>query len=214
MRTPPPGPIRRPPPRPTPTKTPPSRLGKTLPEEFVRKRYQQQLLVVEDHDSEWVAQNYLSSSARPTTPHGIPVPDAAEDFDIDMKLSSAASARPRPETACQDHPHHSGRTAERDGRLQPGDKIVAWPRRTANPWTCSTGPPPRRPLIRGPRGTKVTLSVVPAADVSGRTVKIELTRDEVKLEEAAAKSEVRDVAGSGAVPGAWVSCACPPFTPT
>ena len=53
-------------------------------------------------------------------------------------------------------------------------------------------------LIRGEIGTTVTLSVIPAADVSGTTVKkIAIVRDEIKLEEQAAKARVREVLREG-----------------
>jgi carboxyl-terminal processing protease len=48
-------------------------------------------------------------------------------------------------------------------------------------------------IIRGEKNTKVVLTIITAADPSGPTVKIDLIRDEVKLEERAAKSEIRTV---------------------
>jgi carboxyl-terminal processing protease len=49
-------------------------------------------------------------------------------------------------------------------------------------------------LIRGEKGSKVVLTVIPVAAASTQT-RIEIIRDEVKLEEQAAKSEVRTVPG-------------------
>ncbi|MGQ9662926.1 MAG: carboxy terminal-processing peptidase, partial [Kiritimatiellia bacterium] len=49
-------------------------------------------------------------------------------------------------------------------------------------------------LIRGKKGTRVVLTVVPASDPTGTTTKrVDLIRDEVKLEEQAAKSETRKI---------------------
>ena len=49
-------------------------------------------------------------------------------------------------------------------------------------------------LIRGPKGSKVTLSVIPASDPGGTTVDlIELVRDEIKLEERAAKKKIKEI---------------------
>ncbi len=171
------------------------------PTEFVRKRYQQQLLIVEDHDAEWVVQNYFSAFCQAYDPHTDYLsPAAAEDFDIDMKLSlSGIGAVLAPEDGVPKIIRIiPGGPAERDGRLQPGDKIVAVAQENGEPVDVLHWPLPRAVrLIRGPRGTKVTLSVSPVSDVSGRTVKIELTRDEVKLEEEAAKAEVREAPGAG-----------------
>jgi carboxyl-terminal processing protease len=171
------------------------------PEAFIRKRYEQQLFVVEDHDAEWVAQSYISSFSQAYDPHTEYMSAAAsEDFDIDMKLSlSGIGAVLAPEDGVPKVIRIiPGGPAERDGRLQPGDKIVAVAQDDAAPVDILHWPLSRAVrLIRGPRGTKVVLSVVPASDVSGRTIKLELTRDEVKLEEEAAKVEIREQPGAG-----------------
>jgi carboxyl-terminal processing protease len=169
------------------------------PEEFLRKRYEQQLLVVEDHDAEWVVQYFLSSFCQAYDPHTEFMSAAAsEDFDIDMKLSlSGVGAVLAPEDGVPKVVRIiPGGPAERDGRLKPGDKIVAVAQGEGEPVDILHWPLPRAVrLIRGPRGTKVVLSIVPASDLAGRTVKVDLVRDEVKLEEEAAKSEIREVPG-------------------
>jgi carboxyl-terminal processing protease len=170
------------------------------PEEFIRKRYHQQLLVVEDHDAEWVVQNYLSSFCQAYDPHTEYMSAAAsEDFDIDMKLSlSGVGAVLAPEDGVPKVIRIiPGGPAERDGRLKPGDKIVAVAQGDGEPVDILHWPLTRAVrLIRGPRGTKVVLSVVPASDVSGRTIKLDLIREEVKLEEEAAKADVQEAAGA------------------
>ncbi|MFO7535216.1 MAG: carboxy terminal-processing peptidase [Kiritimatiellia bacterium] len=170
------------------------------PEDFVRKRYQQQFMVVDDHDAEWVVQYYLGSFCQAYDPHTDFLSAASsEDFDIDMKLSlSGVGAVLAPEDGVPKVVRIiPGGPAERDGRLQPGDKIVAVAQGDGEPVDILHWPLTRAVrLIRGPRGTKVVLSVVPASDLSGRTVKLDLVRDEVKLEEEAAKSEIREVPGA------------------
>jgi len=44
-------------------------------------------------------------------------------------------------------------------------------------------------LIHGPRGTEVRLTIIPASDPTSRTV-IKVIRDEIKLEELAAKAKM------------------------
>jgi carboxyl-terminal processing protease len=52
--------------------------------------------------------------------------------------------------------------------------------------------------IRGPKGTRVTLEIVPRSDSSGATKKrIELVRDEIKLEDQAATGHVQKVVLGG-----------------
>jgi carboxyl-terminal processing protease len=170
------------------------------PDAFVRKRYEQQLLVVVDHDAEWVSQNYISSFCQAYDPHTEYMSSSAsEDFDIDMKLSlSGVGAVLVPEDGVPKVVRIiPGGPAERDGRLKPGDKIVAVAQGDGEPIDILHWPLTRAVrLIRGPRGTKVVLSVVPASDVSGRTIKLDLVRDEVKLEEEAAKCEIRELPGA------------------
>jgi len=167
------------------------------PAEFVRKRYQQTLMIIEDHEAEWLVQTYLSAFAQAYDPHTEYFsPETQEDFDIDMKLSlSGVGAVLMPEDGFPKVVRIiPGGPADMDGRLKPGDRIVAVAQENEDPVDIFHWPLSRAVrLIRGPRGTKVTLSVLPAGDVSGRIVKIELIRDEVKLEEEAAKSEVREV---------------------
>ena len=55
--------------------------------------------------------------------------------------------------------------------------------------------------IKGPKGTKVRLDVVPAeAMLDSEPVRIQLTRARVRLEEQAAKSKVIDIPAQGAMP--------------
>ncbi len=94
-----------------------------------------------------------------------------------------------------------GGPAEKDGRLKPGDKIIA----------VAQGNDPAVDIlhlslnktvqmIRGKKGTKVVLTVIPASDASGATTrKIDLVRDEVKLEEQAAKGSTREIKGADGV---------------
>lgn len=176
---------------------PPDEWENLSPSEFVRKRYQQTLTIIEDHESEWVVQTYLSSFAQAYDPHTEYLsPEAQEDFDIDMKLSlSGVGAVLMPEDGFPKVVRIiPGGPAHVDGRLKAGDRIVAVAQGDEEPVDIFHWPLSRAVrLIRGPRGTKVVLSVIPAGDVSGRIVKIELIRDEVKLEEEAAKSEIHEV---------------------
>ena len=68
-------------------------------------------------------------------------------------------------------------------------------------------------MIRGPKGTQVRLTIIPADDSSERRI-VTLIRDEIKLEDQAAKAKVIEVPGSdGQNRDVWGSSTCPHFMP-
>ena len=172
--------------------------AKLAPDEQLRKSYDRFLTIIQDNDETWLLERYLNAFTRAYDPHtDYMSPNSQEDFSIGMALSlqgigavlSSDEGAPRVERLIPGGP------AERDGRLKPGDRIVAVAQGDAEPvdvlhWPLSKAVR----LIRGEKGSKVALSVVPAAAPATQT-RIELIRDEVKLEEQAAKSEVREVRG-------------------
>jgi carboxyl-terminal processing protease len=177
-----------------------SEIDKSLtPDEFVRERYKQfQLLIENNYDSETILQRYLSAFTRSYDPHSDYLsPRGVEDFDISMSLSLVGiGAMLRSEDgAAKITQLIAGGPAETDGRLQPGDKIVAVAQGDEAPVSILHWPLSKAVrLIRGEKGTQVVLTVIPADDTSGmRTKNIDLVRDEVKLEEQAAKGEVREI---------------------
>ncbi len=177
------------------------------PKEKILKRYQQMQTVLHDSDSDWVLQKYLSAFARAYDPHSDYMTDnSSEDFDIEMSLSLVGiGALLRSEDgAAKVVRLIPGGPAARDtspNKLQPGDKIIA----------VAQGDEPavdirHRPLdkivrfIRGKKGTKVVLTVIPATDPMGTTTKtVTLIRDEVKLDQQAASSKVKTYTGADGV---------------
>ena len=169
------------------------------PTEFVRERYKQyQLLIETNFDEETILEKYLSAFARSYDPHSDYLsPRGVEDFDIHMSLSLVGiGAMLRSEDgAAKIQSLITGGPAESDGRLKPGDKIIAVAQGDAEPESILHWPLSKAVrLIRGEKGTQVVLTIIPAGDATGaRTKKIDLIRDEVKLEEQAAKSEIHEV---------------------
>ena len=171
------------------------------PEENIRKRYKQFKIIIEDMDEEAILQRYLSAVAYAFDPHtDYMSPMRKEDFDIDMNLSLCgigASLRSEDGMAkiMEIIPGGPADRDKRDIRLIPNDRIIA----------VGQGDEPvesilHLPLaksvrkIRGKKGTKVVLEVIPASDPSGTTTKIvDLIRDEVKLEAQAATGYVSRV---------------------
>ncbi|MEI6515028.1 MAG: carboxy terminal-processing peptidase [bacterium] len=170
------------------------------PETFMRKRYKQFLMVLEDSDAEFVLQRFFTAFAQAYDPHSeYMTPSSSEDFEIGMKLSlgGIGALLQSEDGAAKIEKIIPGGPAAKDGRLKPGDKIIGLIQEDGEvidilhwPLYKAVG------VIRGKKGSKVVLLVIPASDISGaRTVKIELVRDEVKLEDQEAKGEVVTVPG-------------------
>lgn len=168
------------------------------PEVTITKRYKQFMIVIQDMDEEAILQRYLGSVATAYDPHSDYLsPMRKEDFDIDMNLSLCGiGAQLRSEDGMARITEIiSGGPADRDKReirLIPGDKIIG-----VGQGDEAIEDIVHLPLnkavrkIRGEKGTKVVLNVIPAADPSGTTTKrVDLIRDEVKLEEQAATGRV------------------------
>jgi carboxyl-terminal processing protease len=177
---------------------------KLAPKAFILERYEQYLTTLEDSDSEWVLQKYLSAFAKSYDPHcDYMSPATEEDFDIEMKLSLfgiGAMLRPEDGTA-KIVSLVPGGPADRDEsktHLRPGDKIIAVAQDTEKSVSILHWPLYKSVrLIRGEKGTRVVLTVIPATDPTETTTKtVALIRDEVKLEDRAAKSTLKAVTDS------------------
>ena len=177
------------------------------PQEMIKTRYKQFSTVIEDSDSEWVLQRYLSAVAHAYDPHSDYMsPSVLEDFNIEMKLSlvgigALLGAEDGAAKIMRVIPGGPADRDKRDIRLVPGDKIIAVGQGNDPPKDILHLPLREIvKLIRGPKDTKVTLVVIPAADPAGTTTKIvDIVRGEVKLEESAAKHKVEQVADDGGV---------------
>ena len=168
------------------------------PEAFVLKRYRQFLQVLNDSDDEWVADRFFSAFTQAYDPHSEYLSAVrSEDFDINMKLSlvGIGAVLSTEDGMARIVRLIPGGPAERDGRLRPNDRIAAVAQGDGEPVNVMHWPLYKVVrLIRGEAGTRVTLTVWPAADLSGATERrIEIVRDEVKLEDKAARGAVREV---------------------
>lgn len=171
-------------------------------EDQVRKRYAQQLIVMEDNDAAWVTQRYLLSFSQAYDPHSAFMSaENTEDFDIEMKLSLEGGIGA--ELSTEDgYPKIMqvvpGSPADRDkseNRLVPGDKIAEVGQGDGPTVDVQHMPLTKTVrLIRGRKGTKVVLIVIPKSDPTGTLRKrVELVRDEVKLDEKAASGKVHTI---------------------
>ncbi|MCO5044419.1 MAG: carboxy terminal-processing peptidase [Kiritimatiellae bacterium] len=177
---------------------------KMSPDERILKNYEQFLTVLQDNDANWVTERFLNAFARAYDPHSDYLsPWGAEDFEIGMKLSlqGIGALLSTDDGAAKVERIIPGGPAERDGRLKAGDKIIAVAQGDAEPVSILHWPLSKAVrLIRGEKGSKVVLTVIPADDASGAALTtIDIVRDEVKLEEQAAKSDMRTVTGEDGV---------------
>lgn len=168
------------------------------PEESILKRYRQLATVLQDYDAEWVLERYLTAFAHAYDPHsGYMSPTSVDDFNIQMKLSlvGIGALLKSTEGTAEVIRVIPGGPADKDGRLQPGDRIIAVAQGDKEPKDIRHLPLNKAvQLIRGEKGTRVVLTIVPASDpTESTTKKIDLIRDEVELEEQAAKSSLETI---------------------
>ena len=178
--------------------------GKTEDEisETLSKRYEGIARRVAQMAPEDVFQAYINSFTLSVEPHtSYMSPRLSENFDIGMRLSlqgiGAVLRSDNEFTEVQSTV--PGGPAERSGEIKGGDRIVGVAQGDRGDMEDVIGWRLQDvvDLIRGPKDSIVRLSVLPKSQgIGGRTREVLLVRDEIKLEDKAAKSEVID-AGEG-----------------
>lgn len=170
-------------------------------EEIILKRNKQTLTIIQDMDEETIFQRYASAVCTAYDPHTDYLsPMRQEDFEMDMNLKLVGiGAQLRSEDGMakimEIIPGGPADRDKRDVKLVPGDKIIG----------VGQGDGPVEDIIhmslnravrkiRGEKGSKVVLSVIPASDPTASTVKtVDLVRDEIKLEDAAVTGRVERI---------------------
>ena len=170
--------------------------------ENLLKKYRQYYTVLTEPDEEAVLQHYLSAVARSFDPHSDYMsPASKEDFDMEMNLSlcGVGAVLSMDDGALKIVEVMPGGPVDRDGRIKEGDKIVGVKQGDGEMEDVMWQPMKKTiRKIRGPKGTRVTLDIVPRSDPSGATRRaIELVRDEIKLEDQAATGRVEVVVHEG-----------------
>ena len=170
---------------------------KTEAEEIIETlshRYHRNLRFFTDWNNEDVLQTYLTALARVYDPHSDYLGRAQlEQFSISMNLSlfGIGAELVSEDGYCRIRRLLPGGPAIKGQKIKENDRIVA---------VAQSNQPPvdivemslnkAVQLIRGPKGTEVRLTVIPAAaDASSRTV-VSIIRDEIPLEESAAKAKI------------------------
>ncbi len=172
------------------------------PKDNLLKRYRQYVQVLTEPDEEMVFQRYMSAVCQAYDPHSDYMsPTRKEDFDMDMSLSlcGVGAVLSMDDGALKIVEVMKGGPIDRDKRIKRGDKIVGVGQGDG-PIEDVMYKPMRKSIrkIRGPKGSKVVLEIVPRSDPSGATRKrIAIIRDEIKLEEQAATGRVERVVCNG-----------------
>ena len=166
------------------------------------KRYRQYATVLMEPDEETVLQHYLSAVTRAFDPHSDYMsPASKEDFDMEMNLTlcGVGAVLSMDDGALKIVEIMPGGPMDVDGRIQEGDKIVGVQQGDGEMEDIMWQPIKKSiKKIRGRKGTRVTLEIVPRSDPSGASKKrIELVRDEIKLEDQAATGRVDTVTLNG-----------------
>lgn len=167
--------------------------------ETLTERYDNQERRIRELNRQDVFQFFMNAFAQSIEPHTAYLsPRSSENFEISMRLSlegiGALLGRENEYTLISSIV--PGGPADQDGRLKAGDRITAVGQGNDGKMVDVIGwrIDDVVDLIRGPKDTLVRLEVLPEdASVSGPTQIIEIVRNEVKLEEQAAKSEIIEI---------------------
>ncbi|WP_227875854.1 carboxy terminal-processing peptidase [Kushneria konosiri] len=159
-------------------------------------RYKSQLSRVQQTNTEDVLSVVLNAATGSIDPHSEYLsPSRGESFDIQMKLSleGIGALLQQDSEYVRVSSLVSGGPAERSGQLKPADRIVAVGDGDKGEMISVIGMRLDEVVdhIRGPKGSKVRLEIIPAKAVDvTQTRTIEITRDTVSLEDQAASSRV------------------------
>lgn len=172
-------------------------------QEVLLKRYRNRLHRAGQTNSEDAFQLYMNAVANTYDPHTQYFsPRTSENFNINMSLSLegiGAVLRTEDEYTSVVRLVPAG-PADKGDELQPSDRIIAVSQGDAGEWVDVVGwrLDDVVDLIRGPAGSTVNLEIMPAAEeASGKSERIAIVREAVKLEEQSAQSRVLEVERNG-----------------
>jgi len=173
------------------------KLNNKKPDEIVRtlsKRYSSLLRAAREAGNDDVIELYLTALANAYDPHSDYLGRAEyESLAIEMRLSLFGIGA---ELTSENGYPKIGRIlpgpAARSRQLKPGDRIISVAQNGKEPLDVVDMPISKvADMIRGPKGTQVRLTVIPA-DATDPSVRktVALTREEIKLEDKEAKARI------------------------
>ncbi|HMP82421.1 MAG TPA: carboxy terminal-processing peptidase [Verrucomicrobiota bacterium] len=175
----------------TPVESKPKSDDEQIVEKLTR-RYDRNLRMFKEFTSDDVLQVYLTALAQTYDPHSDYMNERqTENFAIGMNLSLfGIGAELRFDDGyCVIQKLHPG-PASKSKQIKEGDKIIAVAQGDEPPVDIVEMQLSKAVrLIRGPKGTEVRLTIIPADNSSERRI-VSLVRDEIKLEDQAAKAKI------------------------
>lgn len=177
------------------------KLAKEKPAEIadkITRRYARMLKTLKEYDNDDILELYLSALAHAYDPHSDYMGKSAlESFNISMKLAlfGIGALLRSEDDYCKIVSLVPEGPAEKSKMLKPNDRIIAVAQGSGEPVDV-VGMKLNKvvEMIRGEKGTKVTLTTIPAdaPDPSVRRT-VNLVRDEIKLEDQEAKAKIIDL---------------------
>ena len=159
----------------------------------IKHRYDRELLAFQEWYNSDVLQAYLDSLTHAYDPHSDYFNNEhAQDFSISMSLSLGGIGAELgwDDGYCEIQSLVPGGPAEKSGQLKPNDKIIAVAQGKSAPVDVVNMELSRIvQLIRGPKGTEVRLTIIPADAPNTRRV-VKLVRAEINLKDEEAKAEL------------------------
>jgi len=171
--------------------------------ELLHKRYTRYLKRIDQVNADDVFETFMNAFAHTLDPHSSYLsPRNSEEYRIQMSLSyfGIGASLQLDDDYVQIVSIIPGGPAAIDGKLKPNDRITAVAQGPEGDMVDVVGwrLDDVVDLIRGPANTVVRLQIIPAGALPGSSEKVvALTRDQVKLEEQAAKSDVITVPRDG-----------------
>jgi carboxyl-terminal processing protease len=172
-------------------------------QELLRKRYTRYKKRIDQVKSDDVFETFMNAFAHTLDPHSSYLsPRNSEEYRIQMSLSyfGIGASLQLEDDYVQIVTIIPGGPAAIDGKLKPNDRITGVAQGPEGDMVDVVGwrLDDVVDLIRGPANTVVRLQIIPAGALPGSSEKIvALTRDQVKLEEQAAKSDIVTVPRDG-----------------
>ncbi len=171
----------------------PARIAKAL-----TQRYTRLLQMMNRFSSDEVLSLYLDALAHAYDPHSDYLSPEQWDtlsIEMDLSLSGIGTTLQWDDGYCHIRSLSPGGPAARSGQIQPNDRIVAVAQQDQPPTDIVDLPLSQAvELIRGPEGSTVTLTLIPAEapDDSVRKT-VTLVRERVRLEDERAKARLLDL---------------------
>ena len=179
---------------------------KTESEEIVdtlTRRYNRNIRMFVDWNNSDVLQVYLSALARVYDPHSDYLGSASGQLDsfsigMSLRLFGIGAELLSDDGYCTIRRLLLGGPAEKSKKINVGDRIVAVAQGDEPPVdVIEMNLSKAVQLIRGPKGTKVKLTIVPKGGDASASKVLTLVRDEIKLEDQEAKAKVIEVPTTG-----------------